>query len=380
MVNKSNSDRSLVNLERSGSTARILNLLSVHRRQAGNLSLQDRPMFQSKALNQAIILKHRLRPHERELFSTSRTTATKVIIPLDRSDLRAGGQSFFIGEERVDHILETHFSDNTRLTAQDHILLEIFDDIPSMDPFLLRETLARNGYLPALEYFNISEADLLRMREFVESEMAGLTNLVAGNDGRGATDFTQKLLAETPDASFAPLREALRMDAGEYRDGIFAWRGLLYYKWISSSTLRESSKTCVEISNFMPAPPRSFEATEYIRDSKNKINTSISRAVGYIIQALSDYDESYNRFLTEERPSEFRDFLLNAPATFVRLGEVIGSLQHINSFWAFRMGALNRARITEADFVDILIDFMSSLAFEPEGSASAQPARVRVSA
>jgi hypothetical protein len=380
MVNKSNSDRSLVNLERSGSTARILNLLSVHRRQAGNLSLQDRPMFQSKALNQAIILKHRLRPHERELFSTSRTTATKVIIPLDRSDLRAGGQSFFIGEERVDHILETHFSDNTRLTAQDHILLEIFDDIPSMDPFLLRETLARNGYLPALEYFNISEADLLRMREFVESEMAGLTNLVAGNDGRGATDFTQKLLAETPDASFAPLREALRMDAGEYRDGIFAWRGLLYYKWISSSTLRESSKTCVEISNFMPAPPRSFEATEYIRDSKNKINSSISRAVGYIIQALSDYDESYNRFLTEERPSEFRDFLLNAPATFVRLGEVIGSLQHINSFWAFRMGALNRARITEADFVDILIDFMSSLAFEPEGSASAQPARVRVSA
>lgn len=380
MVNKSNSDRSLVNLERSGSTARILNLLSVHRRQAGNLSLQDRPMFQSKALNQAIILKHRLRPHERELFSTSRTTATKVIIPLDRSDLRAGGQSFFIGEERVDHILETHFSDNTRLTAQDHILLEIFDDIPSMDPFLLRETLARNGYLPALEYFNISEADLLRMREFVESEMAGLTNLVAGNDGRGATDFTQKLLAETPDASFAPLREALRMDAGEYRDGIFAWRGLLYYKWISSSTLRESSKTCVEISNFMPAPPRSFEATEYIRDSKNKINSSISRAVGYIIQALSDYDESYNRFLTEERPSEFRDFLLNAPATFVRLGEVIGSLQHINSFWAFRMGALNRARITEADFVDMLIDFMSSLAFEPEGSASAQPARVRVSA
>lgn len=380
MVNRSNPDRSLVNLERSGSTARILNLLSVHRRQAGNPSLRDRPMFQSGALNQAIILKHRLRPHERELFTTSRTTATKVIIPLDRSDLRAGGQSFFIGEERVDHILETHFSDNSRLTAQDHILLEIFDDIPSMDPFLLRETLARNSYLPALEYFNISEADLLRMREFVESEMAGLTNLVAANDGRGATDFTQKLLAETPDASFAPLREALRMDAGQYRDGIFAWRGLLYYKWISSSTLRESSKTCVDISNFMPAPPRSFETTEYIRDSKNKINSSISRAVGYIIQSLSDYDASYNLFLAEERPSEFRDFLLNAPATFVRLGEVIGSLQHINSFWAFRMGALNRARITEADFVDMLIDFMSSLAFEPEGSASAQPARVRVSA
>lgn len=337
-------------------------------------------MFKSRALNQAIILKHRLRPHERELFSTSRTTATKVIIPLDRSDLRAGGQSFFIGEERAGHILETHFSDNSRLTSQDQTLLEIFDDIPSMDPFLLRETLARNGYLPALEHFNISEADLIRMREFVESEMAGLTNLVAANDGRGASDFTQKLLAETPDASFAPLREALRMDVGQYRDGIFAWRGLLYYKWICSSTLRESSKTCVEISNFVPAPPRSSENAEYIREARNRINSSISRAVAYIIQALSDYDSSYNIFLTEERPSEFRDFLLNAPATFVRLGEVIGSLQHINSFWAFRMGALNRGRTTEADFVDMLIDFLSSLAFEPDGMTSAPAARLRMGA
>ena len=309
-------------------------------------------MFQSSALNQAIILKHRLRPHERELFTSSRTTATKVILPLDRTDLRAGGQSFFIGEERVEHILETHFSGNARLTSQDHTLLEILDDIPSMDPFLLRETLARNGYLPALEYFNISEADLARMREFVESEMSGLTNLVAAPEGRGAGDFTQKLLAETPDASFAPLREALRMDAAQYRDGIFAWRGMLYYKWISSSTLRESSKSCVEISNFVPAPPRTVENSEYILDSKNRINTAISRAVGYVIKALGDYDASYNIFLAEERPSEFRDFLLTAPATFVSLGEVIGSLQHINSFWAFRMGARHHGRITEADFVD----------------------------
>ena len=379
-MNRSKPDRNLANLERSGSTARVLNLLSVHRRLPGHPALAARPMFLNSALNHAIILKHRLRPHERELFAETRTTATKVILPLDKADLRAGGQSFFIGEERAAHILETYFSDAAGLAREDQILLEILDDIPSMDPFLLRETLARNGYLPALEYFNISEADLIRMREFVESEMAGLTNLVATPDGRGAGDFTQKLLAETPDAAFAPLREALRMDAAQYRDGIFAWRGLLYYKWISSSTLRESSKTCVEISNFVPAPPRSFENSEYIREAKGRINTAISRAVGYIIQALSDYDASYNIFLAEERPSEFRDFLLNAPATFVRLGEVIGSLQHINSFWAFRMGALNRVRTTEADFVDMLIDFLSGLAFEPDGMAPAHGARVRAGA
>ena len=158
----------------------------------------------------------------------SRTTATKVILPLDKTDLRAGGQSFFIGEERSAHILETYFSDNLGLVREDLAILEILDDIPSMDPFLLREMLARNGYLPALEYFNSSEADLARMSAFVASEMTSLTNLVSSSDCRGANEFTQKLLAETPDAAFAPLRDALRMDAEQYRGGIFAWRGLLY--------------------------------------------------------------------------------------------------------------------------------------------------------
>ncbi len=158
----------------------------------------------------------------------SRTTATKVILPLVKTDLRAGGQSFFIGEERSAHILETFFSDNPGLVREDLAILEILDDIPSMDPFLLREMLARNGYLLALEYFNSSEADLARMSAFVASEMTSLTNLVSSSDCRGANEFTQKLLAETPDAAFAPLRDALRMDAEQYRGGIFAWRGLLY--------------------------------------------------------------------------------------------------------------------------------------------------------
>ena len=66
----------------------------------------------------------------------SRTTATKVILPLVKTDLRAGGQSFFIGEERSAHILETFFSDNPGLVREDLAILEILDDIPSMDPFL----------------------------------------------------------------------------------------------------------------------------------------------------------------------------------------------------------------------------------------------------
>jgi hypothetical protein len=117
---------------------------------------------------------------------------------------------------------------------------------------------------------------------------------------------------------------------------------------------------------FVPDPPRNFQTTDYIKGELWSINLYVREAVQFVLRSIENYNPSYNLFLAEERPSEFRDFLLNAPATFVRPGEVIGSLQHINSFWAFRMGALGRGRAMEADFADMLADFLSSLAVEQE--------------
>src|SRR5579872_1687913 len=73
--------RNLAHLEESASTARVLNLLRVWRKRSGEPSYSDNPFFQNPALNQSIILKHRLRGHERDLFYDARQTATKVIIP-----------------------------------------------------------------------------------------------------------------------------------------------------------------------------------------------------------------------------------------------------------------------------------------------------------
>ena len=60
--------RSLRGLEKTASTSRVLNLAAVSVRNIGNEEHAKTPLFKSGTLNSAVILKHRLRMDEVELF------------------------------------------------------------------------------------------------------------------------------------------------------------------------------------------------------------------------------------------------------------------------------------------------------------------------
>jgi hypothetical protein len=85
--------RRLTALEQSASTARVLNLLAPHRKADSDPALVQAPFFRNRLLNQSILLKHRVRPHEMELFSTPRATVTKILIPIDGADLKVGARA-----------------------------------------------------------------------------------------------------------------------------------------------------------------------------------------------------------------------------------------------------------------------------------------------
>jgi hypothetical protein len=63
-----------------------------------------------------------------------------------------------------------------------------------------------------------------------------------------------------------------------------------------------------------------------------------------------------------ENPGPFRRFLLDGPSLFFELGESIGILSHIASFWSYRMGqSMMTQRLTPFEYGDILMDFEESL-------------------
>ena len=70
-------------------------------------------------------------------------------------------------------------------------------------------------------------------------------------------------------------------------------------------------------------------------------------------------------------PRSFRDFLLNAPRLFHDLGEHVGALQHIVSFWRFRFPTGTEGKITPTELCEIFTEFEHTLDFGDEARAAA---------
>jgi hypothetical protein len=364
--------RRLTALEQSASTARVLNLLATHRKFPNDADLAQAPMFRNVLLDRSIILKHRLRPHEYSYFASPRPTATKVLIPIDGSDLKAGARSFFVGQKDFDNIAETAFGADLRHGSPDRRVLELLDGLPSLDPFLLREHLRANGIEPARAYFGISDADVQRMFDFVREEVMSLVTLSSGEAGGAqvhASRMVEKLLSNAPDSGFEPLKATLKLSDQEYLDGVFSWRGFLYYKWVLGDLIKPMGDVMAEIGRIQGRGPRSGEASAYIPGAKARIHAAMGRTVINAQAMLDVYNRAYAALTEDGKPMAFRDFLLAAPGMFASLGEQLGAIQHVISFWRYRMPAGRPALIGWDELMDVFLDFEDGLALSsPEGA------------
>jgi len=368
------SDRSVRNLgalQKTASTSRVLNLLAVGSQHKDDPEYVTQPFCENAILNESVILKHRLRADERYVFDHQRHVATKVIIPFERSDLRMGGRSFFVGQRGWTAMVQ-ELSGEEKSTSRDISVLEALDEIPSLDPFLLREHLNRRGFPISSLYFAISDADMVRMQAFVAAQIHELINMAFPKEtGTGSEKMASVLLSNQIDERLEPLRQVMRLDAESYREGIFSWKGFLYYKWALTDMAPKLATVLKELPMLQPSGHKGRDQMSSIQDTRAKLMKDIklrSREVG---EALQVYDDAYRDLTQNGQPMAFRDFLLKAPAMFMILGERLGSISHISSFWRYRFKDPRDLSAPIQEVVDILTDFAANLAsFDDQGDES----------
>jgi hypothetical protein len=362
--------RSLENLTQSASTARILNLMHIWR-QSGDPASRlydpewaEKPLFANGSLNKSIIVKHRLRRNETEAFGVGgRRLATKVILPIAHTELKYGGQYVFVDQIGFEQVMSQIFS--LPPEHPDIATLRMLDKLPSLDPFLLREQLRRNNVSPAPCYFSISPSDLHRMETFVRSEITPLVTMSLGGDMEGVNQnsvriLASKILSETSGSQLDALRETLRLAPHQYHEGVFCWKGFLYYKWSLESLMGDVMKVSEQVQVIKPIGSMDHAAREFFSRSRGVLKADILRTCESVRRTLMIYDEAYTN-LKKGRPTDFRDFLLNAPRMFNRLGEELGALQHIVSFWNYRFGPRSPKAGVE-ELMDIFLEFETGLA------------------
>jgi len=353
--------RSLEFLERSASTARVLNLAHVAKLHGRTAAWREQPLFRTPGLNTALLIKHRLRRNETDLFRGSRRVGTKILLPIDARELKAGGRYVFF--DQVNHlaILKEVFG----ITPEhpDFRTLKLIDELPSLDPFLLREQLQRGGVSPASCYFAISEADMQKMLQFVEGEITPLVQLSLGGAAASASAVARmasRILSNAAGDRMDALGEVMRLSPEEYDEGIFCWKGFLYFKWTLGSMTEDLAGVVSKVTSIKPVGPMDADAKAYISRGRDVVAKLIRQARAETRETLTIYETAYAGLTEKGDPMIFREFLLRAPSLFNRLGEQLGAIQHVVSFWKFRFGPKSPAS-SPSELMDIFMDFETSL-------------------
>lgn len=367
--------RSLRGLERTASTSRVLNLAAVATQNAGDDEYETSPFFKAASLNGSVIIKHRLRQDEQFNFAASRRISTKLIIPFERTDLGLGGRSLFVGQHGWKEMLND-LRGGQDDAARDIMLLEALDELPSLDPFLLREHLKRRDFKIANCYFAISHADLERMQRFVSKEISKLVDLAYGGSGVAGGNISKLvtlLLSGEVDARLDPLRLTLGLQGEDFREGVFSWKGFLYYKWVLTNLWPEVRAVVSELTEVKIVGPRDKDLLREVTDMGQRVNSRIMGQVKKVRDTLQVYDDAYAELTQAGNPTAFRDFLLKAPEMFIMLGERTGMVSHIASFWRYRFPKGRPLKAELDELFAILQDFHHGLGEEEELASIAQP-------
>jgi hypothetical protein len=324
-------------------------------------------------LNRSIVVKHRLRANERDDMPDGVANGTKIILPIDPTDLRLGARSFFIGQRGYENIFE-EIATGAAGDRRDATLLEILDELPSLDPFLTRERLKTHGFNPDRCYFDVSDSDSNRMFSFVRQELTPLIGVSFGDVDARLSEKTsllaQKIMANSGDAELEPLREGLGMSRPDFEEGVFCWKGFIYYKWTLTDLLPKVAPVIGEIGKIKPTGPAGLEDRAYIEATRDRLCRSITQSFEVVRQTLRIYEDAYGDLTRHGQPLAFRKFLLRAPRMFHELGERLGAVQHIVSFWRFRFPEGRPHKINADELVELLGDFEGGIALDGSDDAA----------
>jgi hypothetical protein len=353
----------------TASTSRVLNLVAIGKAHGGKAEYSDHPLFQSPVLNRSIVLKHRVRSDETYLFPGAKAVATKVIVPFEVADLRMGGRSFMVDQRGFRDAVAAIGNYGETSADRDLEVLRLINAIPSLDPFLLREHLRAQKVEVGECYFDISPADRLKMYEFTADAIQRLIALAAGADGSGHEESTAKLvsalLSNEVNERLEPLRLTLMMEGKDFHEGIFSWRGFLYYKWSMSNFWPEVASVLKELRSVSLTGKSANEYASWTTSSKKRIIEAVRDAGIEVGNTLKIYDNAYASLVERQEPKAFRDFLLGAPHMFLKLGDKLGAMSHLTSFWRYRFPPQRSLRVDAEELVAIFQDFENSFGLQP---------------
>lgn len=329
--------RSLLHARQYGTTSRVMDIPTLIQRYHASHGDARAHIFSNPMLNKSIIIKHTVRAHEGLYFERTPSSTVKIIFPFSASDLSKGGVSLMFGEKSFEDRLFNHIGSKEIYNhGRDFSFISLLNSIPSFDPFLISERAEIDGISLPKGVVDVSDFDFLELKRSTSNSLSQITSLIMQGDASVAAThrLAAAFLSGGDDERLSPLRSALRMNQAEFREAIYAWKGILFYRWKMRSAQEAFADIVGMVKQIRPAfvDPN----TEHIiRQKCRQVIKSVNVSLHQVGRVIHDYDSMIERFIKTRDPSTLISFLNNSNALLSRLGEHSGIMSHAHEYMKF---------------------------------------------
>lgn len=315
----------------------------------------ERRIFKTDSLNDTIVFKYPnfditeqnlvAIPGLEDLTGGKQINAvrTALYVPKDKHDLKLGGYGLYTDQPDFKELMLRHCGMDFEKADAEHdiAILRVLAATPSLDPFIVNESFLQAGIQIDPTYVTIAAADTARIRHIIGEKVKPIVSkAMAITNPVEVVSKTRRFIDSIWDPS---LNEALLFIqafgiAREEAPTVFgAWKGIAFFQneYIQS---RQRIGRVTEWLKSENSKPREWR--QLTRDEKQQIEMfrkSIFSKIQTIQQNITDifdlYEESYKKFLAEDNPKHFRDFLFRANQYYWTLGACNGVLEQISMTW-----------------------------------------------
>ena len=350
------------------------------------------PMFRNRYLNDSIIFK----VVDSVLIRGKRQygVETLVYFPYNHDNIYEGGDSILISDprraEKLLHkcgldLLREERAEDGRWDVQ---IMEMIDELPTLDPFLLKCKAQQQGIEEHLNpaYFNISLEEWTRIQKPIRAKIDALVRKALGMDsGARAQDPDLRLKIEENISEFLKkIWEARDIDGIEdfvygmempperAPELFFAWKAICYYQVQFSEVEPALRRLFAWIGDPKTALPVDFgglrtETQNQIKRDLKQLRARLRENYLGIVETLKTYEESYRQFIEESNPGPFKLFLSEADTHYVDLAACLSSNSHAINLLQDQIGRTG-ARIPSTEHREFMDCMLGVFGVEPQSA------------
>ncbi len=300
------------------------------------------PLFRTPALNRSVLFKDLHAPGVEEGCPRIRV-GTKIYIPFDGAHPADGGMTVFFNRHSFDNAMRdlVDLGEPQRRAdlVTDMMTLEFLDTLPTFAPFLVRDCF-EHYRIPADPLFSaVSEDEWKAIRDHIRSRFAQILSAVSGGVPHGPHSAMDRLIDKLWDLKDLPALEGLAaafgLDPAHCARTFYAWKGILYFTWVSTEIRRAVGEMLAWLENTRP-----LLALYPLKDRANSrlelahAHRLVEKMLGHVETVFTEYDDAFGElFVSGSGPQRFVKFLEAAHDHFQVCGAGLGLLQHAHEVW-----------------------------------------------